>query len=199
MRCLPPFSNPIMPLNFTLSQLTHRIQTPRLLIRLPQADDRADLFELHRDDAVNRYLPYASWKIPDDGNIWFERAHTRLHDNTGLQMVMVANDLQKVIGSCVLFHFELENEVAEIGYALAQAHWGKGYAAEAIQALIDYAFVVLGMRRLVAHVDVRNRASHQLLLKLGFTHEGVLREDSLMKGELTSANIYGLLRRDWEK
>ncbi len=188
-----------MPLQFTLSQLNHRFQTARLLVRLPQADDLADLFEVHRDDAVNRYLPFVAWQIPADSTAWFERAVTRLHDNTGLQMVMVANDSQKVIGSCVLFRFELDNEVAEIGYALAQAHWGKGYGFEAIQALIDYAFVVLGMRRLVAHVDVRNLASHHLLLKLGFTHEGVLREDSLMKGELTSANIYGLLRRDWEK
>lgn len=188
-----------MPLQFTLNQLQHRIQTARLTLRRPSAQDLADLFEIHRDDAVNRYLPYVSWKIPDDGNAWFERAEKRFHDNTGLQMVMLENHSQRVIGSGVLFGFEIENEVAEIGYALGQAYWGKGYAIEAIQALIDYAFVVLGMRRLVAHVDVRNQASHQLLLKLGFTHEGVLREDSFMKGELTSANIYGLLRRDWEK
>jgi ribosomal-protein-alanine N-acetyltransferase len=93
----------------------------------------------------------------------------------------------------------LGSATAEIGYALGKTWWGQGYASEAIQALIDYAFVVLGLRRLTAHVDTRNQASHQLLLKLGFTHEGILREDSVMKGELTSGNIYGLLRREWEK
>jgi [ribosomal protein S5]-alanine N-acetyltransferase len=188
-----------MPLHFTLSQLTHQTQTPRLLLRQPQVGDAADLFEIHRDETVHRFLPHPAWQSIADSDVWFERAESRLQDNSCLHLVVVAKDVQRVIGDFVLFRFDVENEIAEIGYAMGQAWWGQGFAMEAIQAVIDYAFVVLGIRRLVAHVDVTNQASNRLLLKAGFTHEGVLREDQYIKGELTSANMYGLLRRDWEK
>ena len=54
------------------------------------------------------------------------------------------------------------------------------------------------LRRLEAEVDVRNLPSHHLLLKLGFEHEGVRRENRFMRGEIKTSNIYGLLRHEWQ-
>jgi RimJ/RimL family protein N-acetyltransferase len=57
----------------------------------------------------------------------------------------------------------------ELGYTLARDAWGRGYATELGRALIDYAFTVLGVPRVVAQVEPANTASRHVLTKLGLT------------------------------
>jgi RimJ/RimL family protein N-acetyltransferase len=103
-----------------------------------------------------------------------------------------------LIGTSTLFHVESNNYRAEIGYALSRAEWGKGYMAEALRALIGYAFSEMKMQRIEADVDPRNEASIRTLEGLRFQREGYLRERWKVNGEVQDAIIYGLLRRDWE-
>ena len=61
----------------------------------------------------------------------------------------------------------------ELGYTLARAAWGKGYATELGRALVDYAFGVLRVPRVVAQVEPGNAASRHVLTKLGMTEREV--------------------------
>jgi ribosomal-protein-alanine N-acetyltransferase len=97
-----------------------------------------------------------------------------------------------------LFNISEESGTADIGYVMGQAHQGRGYMREGVSSLIEHAFQTRGLRRLEANVDVRNIASHHLLLGLGFTREGMRREQKICKGELISLNVYGLLAREWQ-
>jgi RimJ/RimL family protein N-acetyltransferase len=63
--------------------------------------------------------------------------------------------------------------VAELGYALGRAYWGRGYAPEAVRAMLDHARL-LGLRRLEAYSFVDNPASARVLEKAGFTDLGVI-------------------------
>ena len=56
----------------------------------------------------------------------------------------------------------------EIGYAIGKAYWGRGYASEAAQAVIDYAFRTLHIPRIVTPADADNVPSQRLLKRLGF-------------------------------
>lgn len=103
-----------------------------------------------------------------------------------------------LIGTTTLFHLNLDNARAEIGYAMASAYWGKGYMNEALQGLLSHAFEVMNLRRLEADVDPRNTASIRTLERLGFQREGFLRERWHVCGEIQDALFYGLLRREWE-
>ena len=58
--------------------------------------------------------------------------------------------------------------VPEIGYILHPDHWGKGYACEAMTAVIAHIFATRDVDRIIADVDPRNAASIGLLLRLGF-------------------------------
>lgn len=60
----------------------------------------------------------------------------------------------------------------ELGYTLARGAWGKGYATELGQALVEYAFTVLRVPRVVAQVELANTASRRVLAKLGMTERG---------------------------
>ncbi len=174
------------------------IETPRFSIRLPDEADLPALYAIHSNDEVNRFLPYVTWTRLDDAKAWVERAATRLKAEQATQFVVIERASGSLIGSCVLFLFDFESGTAEMGYALDQPFWGKGYMQEMLNALIGFAFGPLGLRRLEAEVDVRNLASHHLLLKLGFEHEGVRRENRVMKGEVKTSNIYGLLKHEWQ-
>ena len=66
-----------------------------------------------------------------------------------------------------------DGEHPEIGYWLGVAFWGKGYATEAVRALIDHAFGELGHDVLVSGARVSNPASRRVLEKCGFEWTGV--------------------------
>lgn len=95
-------------------------------------------------------------------------------------------------------NFDFTHRRAEVGYALGRAYWGHGYIQEALHALLDYAFGVLGLHRIEADVDPRNAASIRTLERLGFQREGYLRERWQVGGEILDGVFYGLLQPDWE-
>jgi RimJ/RimL family protein N-acetyltransferase len=119
--------------------------------------------------------------------------------NSILKWGLALRDSNTVIGTTTLFHLNLENGRAEIGYAMGSAYWGKGYMNEALNALVSHAFEAMDLRRLEADVDPRNAASIRTLERLGFQREGYLRERWHVNGEIQDALFYGLLRREWRK
>jgi RimJ/RimL family protein N-acetyltransferase len=76
-----------------------------------------------------------------------------------------------IIGACgIMFHYD---DVPELGYWLGVPYWNKGYATEALHALIDYAFTDLSHEALQAGARVTNPTSRRVLEKCGFQWTGV--------------------------
>ncbi len=85
--------------------------------------------------------------------------------------------------------------VAEFGYWLGCAYWGRGIATEAAGLVVRHAFDVRHLRRLEAHVFAPNTASARVLEKTGFTREAVLRESYVERdGTIVDGYLYALLR-----
>ncbi len=97
-----------------------------------------------------------------------------------------------LFGDCALCVTAPDPAVAEIGYTLARAHHGHGYAGEAVEALIGYAFLELGVDRVRAIADERNAASIRVVERLGF--EAVARIHTTFKGERCVEETYELRR-----
>jgi RimJ/RimL family protein N-acetyltransferase len=171
-----------------------RIDTERLTIRRLARDDLPDLLAVNGDDEVTRYLPYPRWASPADGEAWFDRMTGQESAGAARQFVIEHRELGRVIGSCLLFRFDLPSERAELGYVLGREHWGRGLMLEAMRGFVGYAFDGAGVRRLEAEIDPRNRASARLLERLGFVHEGLLRQRWVTKGQASDSALYGLLR-----
>ena len=92
--------------------------------------------------------------------------------------------------------------VAEIGFWLDEQYWRQGIMTEAARAYIEFAFNMVGLRRLEAGAFRENIASKRLLTrKLDFKPEGMKREGvkSGATGKIHDQSIYGLLKRGWEK
>jgi [ribosomal protein S5]-alanine N-acetyltransferase len=87
---------------------------------------------------------------------------------------------------------------ATLGYCLSDSAWGQGFATEASNALLQWAFNTLDMNRVQAETDTRNVASCRVLEKLGFLREGTRREDCIVDGDVSDSWVYGLLGREWK-
>ena len=59
-----------------------------------------------------------------------------------------------------------------VGYWLGQPYWGRGYAREAVAALLDYGFRTLGLKSVRAYTDPANTASQKVLLSCGLAYLG---------------------------
>jgi ribosomal-protein-serine acetyltransferase len=87
--------------------------------------------------------------------------------------------------------------VAEIGYWIRAPFEGRGLVTRASEALIDHAFGVLGVHRVVIRAGVGNHRSRAVPERLGFTFEAVAREEGRGVGGFYDLAVYGLLDREW--
>jgi ribosomal-protein-alanine N-acetyltransferase len=179
-----------------LSHITP-IHSGRIVVRPVTRSDLRDLLEINGDDEVTRYLPYATWQSPDDGTAWLARMQALGASGTGQQLVIAAAGDGKVIGTVLLFKFDEPSARVELGYVLGRAHWRQGLAREALRAVCGHAFGRLGIRRIEAEVNPDNLASNALLQRLGFMHEGRLRQRWVAKGVAYDTHIYGCLAQEW--
>ena len=83
---------------------------------------------------------------------------------------------------------------AEIGYWLAEPHWGQGIATAALLALTDYAFEQFDLVRIDAGVFEWNPASCRVLEKAGYTEESRQRRSVYKDGQIIDRLIYARLR-----
>jgi RimJ/RimL family protein N-acetyltransferase len=91
------------------------------------------------------------------------------------------------------------NETMEIGYRLATAVHRRGYCREACQALCDFLFREVEVRKLIAYCVAENAPSRALLERLGMRQEGLLREYTRLDGKWRDEAVYGLLEHEWRQ
>jgi RimJ/RimL family protein N-acetyltransferase len=173
------------------------IEAERVRVRLLAESDLPALYEVNSDEAVTRLLPYATWTSAADADAWFKRMETIQATGLALQFVIAEKASDRAIGTSLLFRLEEGSARAELGYVLGRAWWGRGLMHDALHALLDRAFGAMALRRVEAEVDVRNAASAQLLRRLGFAREGLLRQRWVAKGEARDVEMFGLLRDEW--
>ena len=93
---------------------------------------------------------------------------------------------------------DVERFSAEIGYWLAESHWGRGITVEAIRLMSAYAFEVCNLLRLFALPFADNRQSLRVLEKAGYTREATLRASSVKYGQVRDQALYALVNEAWK-
>ena len=106
---------------------------------------------------------------------------------------IVLNETGEHIGNITLDNIDMSNRKTEIAIFLWNHH-GKGYATEAINLLVYYAFTSLNLNKLYAGAVVQNHASVALFKKCGFEEEGILKMEFLKDGDYYDAIRFRLLK-----
>ncbi|WP_295779703.1 GNAT family protein [uncultured Microbacterium sp.] len=187
---------------FSLKPAPDRLDVRRERVRLRPFEERdLDAMAAYRGDAeVCRYLPFDPQTADDirrrNGALM---GRTTLEgENGGVMLAVERLDDDVVIGDLVLFHVDVAAGSAEIGWVMSPAASGRGLATEAVRALIDTAFEVYGLRRLVARIDPDNARSVALAERLGMRREAHFVEEDWFKGRWSDLLVYAVLAREWD-
>src|SRR5690606_4383510 len=107
--------------------------------------------------------------------------------------VLALKESGELIGTCGYHRWSRQHHKAEIGYDLSPQWQGRGYMREAVAVMLQHGFSAMGLRRVEALVAVANERSANLLRRLGFVREGLLRESSYSGGRFHDHELYALL------
>lgn len=102
----------------------------------------------------------------------------------------------RAIGSMAVVSHDDQVGKAHIGYALSRSCWHKGYTSEALQAVMDYLFDIVGYNRLEARHDPRNPHSGAVMRKCGMQYEATLRQSDWNNQGVCDACWYALLKSE---
>ncbi len=171
------------------------LKTPRLVLRPFRMSDAEAVFAYASDPQVTRFVRFQTHRNLGDTRK-FLRNLDRLHRGAPAWAITLKNSGQ-LVGSCGFVNSSKENRVAEIGYVLARPHWGRGYAVEAVRALLDYGFRRMKLNRIHAQTLVENTRSARVLEKAGMKFEGVLRAWERIKGRYCDMRMYSMLRSEF--
>lgn len=103
----------------------------------------------------------------------------------------------QIVGSIGAFRKDnIHGKTAELGYYLAEEHWGKGIMTQAVKLVCDFIFANSDIIRIFSEPFARNIGSCRVLEKVGFSLEGVLRSNAVKNGVVEDMRLYSLLRTD---
>lgn len=166
------------------------IETDRLLIRKLESSDAEFILELLNEPAFIRNIADRGVRTLADAAAYVEKGPIASYEKLGFGLFWVGlKSTGLPIGMCGLLKRDFLEDV-DIGYALLERYWGKGYALEAATAVMEYGWTTLGLKRIVAITAPHNEASARLLGKLGMQFEGMVR----MPGAQSDSKLFGMTR-----
>ncbi len=171
------------------------LQTDRLFLRRFILADAPEVAER----CGNREVASGTLTIPHpysvgDAESWILSQMKNREDGAGVDLA-VTNWTGDLVGAMGLV-IDPRHGIAELGYWIGVDFWNRGYATEAGQAVLTYAFGSLGLRRVHAFHFARNPASGRVLEKLGMTREGLQRKHVMKWGVPEDLVAWGILAEE---
>jgi ribosomal-protein-alanine N-acetyltransferase len=170
-----------------------RLETERLVLRQIRADDADALFAFFSDEEVSS----KRHRSVEESHAFIQQLQHwyQAHENLEWGITRKGDDV--LLGTCGFYAFDEGFHRAETGYELLKACWRQGIMSEALTVILTFAFMKMGLHRIEAVVDEGNERSQGLLRKLGFMHEGTLRQRQFVDGRFRDEYHFGLLKDEW--
>ena len=172
--------------------------TPRLLVRALVDSDSEAVFEYRALPEVSRYQFWGPRSVDEvRARVASMPDAATATPGEWVAFGLTLRDTGQLIGDCCYRITLAESQTAEIGITLAPAFQGRGFASEAVRALLGHLFDTREFHRVIASVDPRNAASIALLGRIGMRQEAHFRESCWFKGTWVDDVIFAVLRREW--
>lgn len=175
------------------------LRTPRLNVRDFRESDWLDVVRRTSSPEVARYMTWESSNLSDKETVldWIREQRTFDLSVLDRYLEFAVTLAGRNIGDVGLKRFSHTPTLAEVGWVFERAAQGQGYATEAAGALLDWSFCHLRLRRIIARCDARNRASYQLMERLGMRREAHHKKSRLVKGQWIDELVYAVLDEEW--
>ncbi len=173
------------------------IITERLLIRPIQINDKNDLFEYRSDAQTNQYQGWIPQSI-EDAEAFINKTSKEINiPETWFQLVIINQGSNEIIGDIGIHFVDSDNKQVELGCTLSKANHGKGYATEALKAVINYLFKELHKHKIITSIDPENVNSIKLVERIGFRKEAHFKESLYLNGRWVDDLVYAILSKEW--
>ena len=174
--------------------------TDRLILRQFRVEDAEAMYRNWASDPeVTKYL---MWPPHSDPSVteailtdWVKKYEKPDHYQWA---ITVKESGSEPIGSIAVVEYEDSVAKMHIGYCIGKAWWHQGIMTEALGAVMNYLFDVVGANRLEARHDPRNPHSGAVMRKCGMKYEGTMRQSDRNNQGICDAAYYALLRSERE-
>lgn len=182
-------------MNPLLYDFPEGFETDRLLIRIPRPGDGKTVYNSLKT-SINELKPWMPFAQKEQSEMEVEinirESYIKFLKREDLRLLVFLKETGEFVASSGLHRIDWSIPKFEIGYWIDTRFSGKGYMTEAVQGIMDFAINELKARRLEIRCDSKNMKSRAIPERIGFTLEGILKNDGLSAetNELRDTCIY---------
>jgi [ribosomal protein S5]-alanine N-acetyltransferase len=170
------------------------LETERLILRAILKKDAKDIFACFSNKEVTRFYGQETFEDIKQAEDLVDFFSKNLYEKRGIRWGIEKKGSKGIIGTIGFNAWVPKHKRAEIGYEIHPSQWRKGYALEAASRVLSYGFKVMDLSRIGAVVFVENHPSNELLNKIGFQKEGILRNYMYQSGKAHDIFLYSLIK-----
>lgn len=171
----------------------------RVRLRAAERNDLDKFLEWINDPEVTEgltlFLPMSSV----DEDKWFETAMSKPQEEKPLVVDIKDGSDWRLIGNSNFFDFDWIARAAEVGIMIGdKSVWNQGYGTEVMRLLLRHGFGTLNLNRVYLRVYAENKRAIRTYEKVGFVHEGRLRQAQYKNGLYGDVMLMSVLREEWK-
>jgi len=170
------------------------IRTKRLILRPFREDDWSAVHEYAVDPEISRYQDWGPNGVEDTKSFVQKCMNAQ---ETGYYFSITLPEEDRHIGGCRLALSTKKRSEASIGYTISRAYWCNGYATEAAEALLRFAFEDLSLHRVTADCDSTNVGSWRVMEKIGMLLVSTDLNAKFFKGYWRDWLEYAITEQQW--
>jgi diamine N-acetyltransferase len=169
------------------------IKSKNIGLRAVEPEDIDFLYSIENDQEIwkvsNTLLPFSRFEIEQ----YVLNCDRDIYVSKQIRFIIVELSSGISIGCIDIFDFDPNNQRAGLGIIIDKIHRNSGFATEALQILIEYAFKTLHLHQLYCHITTENVGSVRLFVKNGFRYMGTRKDWTFFNGKFYDEDSYQLL------
>ena len=180
------------------------LKSERLIYREYQEQDLPLFYSVFSDEQVMKYALIDRYLSVEEILPFFHEVleNNRMKENRrNYELAVYLEEDQRFIGFADI-EIQMKNSTGgcgEVGYFLLPQYWGKGYATEIANTLVEYCFRDIGLHRVTARCNANNRSSEHIMIKTGMRLEGEFRKVRFKNGRWENEKHYSILAEEWKQ
>jgi len=176
---------------------TVALQTHRLSLRNPVIGDKFAIFDALQSPLFPRQIPLGQINSLEDVQRWLERCRQLPLENRGNSWIITAWETQTIVGQITL-SLRRESEHLALAFWIHPDYWDCGYATEAAERVVLFAFKEMGAKSIWAAAATWNQASQRVLEKLGFEFQNENPIGYQIQEKPVPTREYEMNREQWQ-
>lgn len=171
------------------------IETRRLILSELKLNHSEDILNMRSFEPMNKYIMREATRTLEMAKESIKKSLLAYTAGEAVTWIVTHKKKNQIVGTCGLNSIDTTISQAHIGGELLLDYWGKGFAIEAIEAILDFGFNTMNLKSIHAKFSVENKSAKILLEKFKFRDSG-LSDTMIFRDKEYKVGNYYLLKED---